>query len=291
MGLRWLSVLVGLALPVTASPGPPDDRPPLRDRETAAMLAADKPEDLARSYHELFIKAGDDRLCGLLSHANCGVALAAGWERMRRTIPKGGGQEPVRPEPSAVARFLGLVEGCLQMPVPPVWEATIPSLSAYGPENVGFRSPDEARIKAVVHGDNADRLGTVEFRQEGTRCLVLLGNDKWSLPAKVAPDKVLVELTRQTAYVAAYDSCSGPFRLYAVERDSGTVRWIGRVWAGGDLLGNTYPNWHHVDLRVRGNEIVVFGVADHTAYIEAFDAGTGNSLWRFASSYFEYQER
>lgn len=292
MSLRFLALVTCLATAVVSPEGSPDDHGRTSDKETAAMLAvllaADDPEELAWSYHELFVKANEEQLRGLLSHTNDGVALAAGWEKVRRTIPKGDELADVKPERTALSRFLGLVEGRLHMPLPPGWEAALQATSSNGRENIWFGDPDEVGAKVVVHGDATENDRHADFRQEGHQCRVTVGDKTWLLPSEDLVESMFVELAGATAFVALYCWPPASYTLYAIDRESGKVLWRSKVWAQGDLCTWTGHGWHNVELRIRGNAMVVFGVECSVAYVEAFDARTGKNLCRFATSYFEF---
>lgn len=292
MRLRLLALICCLGTAAVSPQGPSDAHGQASDKDAAAMLAvllaADDPEELAWSYHELFMKASEEQLRGLLSHTNDGVALAAGWERVRRTIPEGDELADVKPERTALSRFLGLVEGRLHMPLPPIWEAALQSTSSNGRANIWFGDPDEIGAKVVVHGDATENDRRADFRCEDHQCRVTVGDKTWLLPSEDLVETMFVELSRTTAFVALYCWPPASYTLYAIDRESGKAFWTSKVWAHGDLCMWTGRGWHHVELRTRGNAVVVFGVEGSVAYVEEFDAGTGKNLCRFATSYFEF---
>src|SRR5579859_3591959 len=74
-------------------------------------IRADSPKELAIQLNSLFSASRIGELDRLASAKNCTVALAAGWERVRRTVPEAKHGEIVSPDAKAIARFLGLIEG------------------------------------------------------------------------------------------------------------------------------------------------------------------------------------
>jgi hypothetical protein len=90
--------------------------------------------------------------------------------------------------------------------------------------------------------------------------------------------------TRTRCYVAVHDPVGCPYRLAAVDRQLGEVRWVTKVWGSwwGDATGQ-----HHQWLEVteQGDRVVVFGRASGTFHVEAFRADDGANLFRFSNSY------
>lgn len=292
MTMRNAAAMVVLAVVCVSATKPPEHRDHTQHKAIAALQAAEEPQDIARSCHRLFTQASEEGLRGFLAHADHGVALAAGWERVRRTIPTIVDEEAyTKPDRTAVSRFLGLVEGRLQMSLPPVWEAALRAASSNGRENIWFAWPyDKAATMPAVHGDDAQEIRRVESRREGDRYLVTVGDKTWTLPYADIGRGVFVELAGDTTFVALYEDTATPYQLYAIDEESGKVRWEADVWAGTVPTGGTGLSWHNVEVRVHGNEVVVFGVSGNAAYVETFDVKTGKSLCRFGTGYFEFDE-
>lgn len=261
-----------------------------QQEQIAAFLTAEEPEDIARSYHDLFIKASQDELCSFLACPDNRVALAAGWERVRRTIPKVLDEDAEgEPEKTALSRFLGLAEGRLQMSLPPFWEAALRGTNSNGRDNIWFAFPKGAAWPNS-HGDDAWKNRRVELRHQDDRCVVTVGDRTWTLPCESYMRDAFVELAGDTVFVALYEETACQYRLHAINEKSGQARWEADVWAGTVPTGGTGLSWHNVEVRVHGNEVVVFGVSDNAAYVETFDVKTGKSLCRFGTGYFEFDE-
>ncbi len=97
------------------------------DAKAERMKEAGSPRELARSCSRLFGDATAEQLRQLVAHPHRGVALAAGWERVRRTLPKEKQEGTVRPNERMLSSFLELVEGRTQVPLPRFWEYRVQS--------------------------------------------------------------------------------------------------------------------------------------------------------------------
>ena len=67
----------------------------------------DSPHQLAARIDSLFSASSISEVDRLVSASDCAIALAAGWERVRRTMPKAKRQDVVSPSGLALSRFLG----------------------------------------------------------------------------------------------------------------------------------------------------------------------------------------
>jgi hypothetical protein len=275
---------MSIALLCTArmdSQGARADAPAEKKKGAMLLSRSGSPKELAARIEALLSSSPTKELDRLVADADCAVALAAGWERVRRTVREAEQQEPVNPDGQAISRFLGLVEGRLQIPLPQAWEASVRSAMAYGRRAIWFSWPELAERSFALHTPV----------REGDRWMVVQSGR----PIKLAVEdrdgpvgEAAVLSAGGTVYVALYGSRPAPFGLLAVNRDDSGV--IGRyeVWAAGGLTAFEGKGWHHVEMRVTGQALTVFGISDGAVYIEVFDRKTGENRCRFSTAYFDF---
>ena len=261
------------------------DDEPVKSSGTAAvkrLSIAASPTDFARGVSEIFANLRSDDLDLLVSVPDCSVALAAGWERVRRTMPAVTQQNLIRPDANAISRFLGLIEGRLQAPVPELWEAAIKSAKKTSVKRrISYSQP---RLERTPSHSKAS------FQRDGPNWNVTKNNQTIKVPAEddFGPvDDAVAEITPDVGYVALYGWPPIPTALHAINRHTGKALWSSKIWMGGSDVDNFEgQGWHAVDMQVRGDVVILFGVSNRTAYIEAFDRKTGENRCRFGTGYF-----
>jgi len=263
------------------------DGPVNKSVETPGMSQVDSPTALAKRVAELVSARPAQQLDILATDRDCATALASGWERVRRTLPRLRRQELVSPDAQAISRFLGLVEGRMQVPLPRIWEATVKSVKGYEQGVIWFPFPRTEGVSATGH-----RLAESEVSaptRRGEQWIVRKGNETISLPAEdhFGPvDKSTVEVSGRVAFVALYGSAPDPYQLFSVDRSNGKVNWTSEVWAAGGFVNYHGLGWHVVGMRLVAEKLAVFGVSEGTAYIEVFDCESGENQYRFGTAYF-----
>lgn len=189
----------------------------------------------------------------------------------------------------AITRFLGLIEGRLQVPIPKAWEETVKSAMGYGRKRIWF--PPRLDLAMAARND-----GQWPLERNGTHWLVKKVNQSIKIPADdhdPATD-ASVACASEWAYVAVYDSLSDAYRLFAVDQHSGSVIWSSKVWGRssvsppGVIVGRSGSDWHFANTRLSGEMLVVFGFSGQALYVEAFDRKTGKNRCRFSTAYFEF---
>lgn len=212
---------------------------------------------------------------------DCNLALAAGWERVRRTVPEAEQEEWITPDAKAVSRFLGLLEGRVQCPIPEEWETIVKSAQARRRSGFQFSCPNFGEDPLPGHGF---------LRRLGRQWIVKKGREIIKLPLEGAyefMDLAAVEFDEQRAFSALYGWPSIPYRLYATDRKSGEMLWSSSVWAAGGLFNSTGSGWHYARIHVVNERVVVFGWDHRTLYVEVFDKKAGENLCRFSTAYLE----
>ena len=214
------------------------------------------------------------------------TALSAGWERVRRTMPENERQGVVVPDPLAVARFLGLVEGRIRIPIPNVWEEAVKSAKGRGQRDIRF---DRQYVR-----DKTSSSGRWLVERKGGDQLVTRGSELIKVPAR-DPELVMeaaVLLDGDTAIVALYSPSSRPFRLVSIDRKGKKLNWTSEVWGPctisppGLYQFSTGLDGHVVTIRSSDKTFAVFGCSVNGVYVELFDRMTGENRCRFGSAYF-----
>jgi hypothetical protein len=225
----------------------------------------------------------------LTSHAHTGVALRAAWEPAKIAITQ-------RPTPAptdgraALSRFVGFIEGRLQLPVPEQWEAVALSAKEANRGCVGFREGDKSLYHRTPSGLYAP-VGTV---LEGTAggIAVTIGDDSYEfnravvalLQRKGTLQSVNAHFDGDRCIVAFHSNRGSSYTLYCFDRRSSEEVWSSSVWASGiDMY--TGVGFHCAWLVVAHENVFVFGASDESIYIEAFDVRDGENTFRFSTAY------
>jgi len=280
---QFVCVTVGLFLFAAASRYVATAGQELEDKKESLLSQgrAGSPRDLAVRIGTLLSSSPTSELNHLVTAPDCTVALAAGWERVCRTLPEKEQDELVSPDDEAVFRFLGLLEGRIQFPIPEAWEAAVKSGKAYSQREFRFSRPNRGKQPFPEHG---------LLRRTGRQWIVEKDRQLIKLPADdgLGPvDYAAVEFAGERAYTALYSWPPAPYRLFATDRGSGQILWSSSVWAAGNWLAYSGSGWHFVTMRSAGDKLAVFGISSRTVYAEVFDKKTGENRCRFSTAYFD----
>jgi hypothetical protein len=139
------------------------DKPSTNGEGVASLSGARSPEDLAARIGKLLVTSTRSDLDRLVTVSDCTLSLAAGWERVRRTMPEAERGDVVVPDSPAVSRFLGLVEGRLRVPIPKTWAETLQSSAGHGQKSTSFEVFDRKT------GENRCRFSTAYAHEVQTR--------------------------------------------------------------------------------------------------------------------------
>jgi hypothetical protein len=292
MGIdRFVCVTVGLSLFASASGYVNTAGRLLEDKTESppSLSRAGSPRELAVGISKLLSSSPRSELGRLASVPDCTTAMAAGWERVRRTMPETEQEDAVGPDLLAISRFLGLIEGRLHVPIPKTWEETVKSATGRGQRNIWFppRSDlllPERNFEWLVERDGAQWL----VKKDSQLIKVPAGNDLGPL------SRARVECTRERAYVAVYGSLSDAYPLIAVDQANGKVLWSSKVWGTskvwprGIIVNTSGSDWHVVTMRSSSETLVIFGFSSRAVYVEAFDRNTGENRCRFSTAYFDF---
>ena len=96
-------------------------------------------------------------------------------------------------------------------------------------------------------------------------------------------------LTANSCYSIQHADTCFSFNIERHDNRAKSPAWRSRVWASGNLFDISGPSWHITELREIGDDIVVFGAANHCVYVEAFDKKSGKCKSRFSTVYFVHE--
>lgn len=149
---------------------------PVEDKTTdvAYSSQADSSGQLTARFEKLLSASSMSELDRLVLVPDCTAALAAGWERVIRTVPEA--KKFVAPDANAIARFLGLVEGRVRFPILEAWEAALKSAKADNHRDLlCFPLPQIPHGSPTGNADKAiwrpmgDKKGRPNDKNEGRR--------------------------------------------------------------------------------------------------------------------------
>jgi hypothetical protein len=257
---------------VWAVPATSQERPKDQPEKTKSLERAETPEELANRLNDVLSKSTGGDLNRLIASQDTTLALAAAFERVRRTVPGQKSGARIRPDTHAVTRFLGFVEGRIKVVIPELWEEVVKSDSI--PEKLLKGSlPEVSKLKL-----------------DGDDWIVKTDNGTIKLPAEngsARADAAAVQSDGEIAYVAVYGPFPVPYRLLAVNRRTGKVIWSTKVWGVGGLRDYQGPAIYFANIRLTDDLVAVFGFYNSAGYIEVFDKKTGENRGRFCNAYFD----
>ncbi len=269
------------------------------DQQLALVLSAESGAAASAAYRRIFQDASDDEVVKLKCHENDGLAIQAAWETAVRQLHAVKGRQSL--DSATVGRFVGFVEGRLQVNAPGWWAQTLlsgefESDDGNGQEwrfalerffsvrrtDLGFFAPSEISLKVQPAG-----------------VLVCQGEDSQLVPETLAKQEEKSPSTRIAStmdvdycYFAIYSGVPGPFTMSIVERRSGKAAHKATV-LGESLLfqrilwseGDPPIGQHAVGIVVGPESVFVFGASRGMPYIEGFDRRNGRCTMRFCGSY------
>lgn len=248
-----------------------------------------------------------------LASPSAAVAIAAGWERLIKSIPMVDQGTLIKPNEGDLSRFLGLLEGRLQTSLPPRWTSALQSMTFYNRYQCGFQMPDIIEDAKEVE-DDQHRVFSVGYRCDDGDPVIEVENKLWRLSianpsgcrdrpyleskfSRIAEQleadvcdfestieglmsHLAIEIADDVAYLAIYSWPPTGYRLYAIDIETGSAKWTALV-RESVVGGWTGSGRHSVELKLLASQVIVFGVSEASAYIEVYDRGSGKRLWVF----------
>jgi hypothetical protein len=246
------------------------------------------------------------------------VALAALWQLDRRTAHP-------RFDPAHPFRVLRYLDAQFHIPIPPTWAyemwALLLSERGTGDNEHGalehfgqrgapgiIRLPEDDPLRAlgvkycyqVTAGEREHPCGFrlakgVELFFSQHRAVFSQAGKSFSCDAQLLPKREFDDFSEafcallvgpRVSFVAFPDDRAGPYALYCVDSQSGSVRWAATVWSLYPAGMPYFPSWsprpHRVWLSENGTHVALFG-AGMNPYLEVFDTATGMVVARFST--------
>ncbi len=284
-------VTLSLLLQVADSATVPrsEDRPKNNKESIECLSGSNSADDLADGIAKFLSSSTRSDLDRLVAVSDSTAAIAAGWERVRRTMPETNHEDVVTPDLLAITRFLGLIEGRVHVSIPKTWEATVKSAIGHSQKSIWF-PPRPDLLLMDRHNANW------RVEREGANWLVKNDRQLMKLPARNDDGAIFhaaVESAGEKAYVVLYGGLSHAYRVSAIVQGTGKVAWSSEVWGFRELwprgvIGSSSgSDWHVVTMRSSGETLVVFGYSGRAVYVEVFDRKTGVNQCRFSTAYFD----
>jgi len=255
------------------------DRPQNKNEGTKSFGQGEIPEKLAANIQAKFANCPAAELDRLVASSDTTLAMAAAWERVRRTMSTANPAARAAAYSDAVSRFLGFVEGRIQVPIPELWREWIK-------KDGRFSQEQEKKVFAGIPDE------VMKPKREADRWVVKVHGETIKLLKEEKPDGralvgyAAVQLEGEKGYAAVYTLASYPYNLWALDRKTSKVIWSSEVWATGGMR-ITQLGWQFVQICLTPDTVAVFGISDTAAYLECFDKQTGKDRSRFCTAYFD----
>lgn len=276
IGTKWLSVLWLAAASAFAS----------CQQLLLPESAKESAEGISQFIRENIRKATSAELDKLADNPDMTIALAAGWERVLRTIPEKSGDGLHAVDKKATTRFLKLVRKRVGVVIPKLWYRTVEKTMHNYDGSVWFL-PGKGLDRGL------DQLSLAVSR----RWKLTKQNDQWKVsngresvlfPGSVADPQrsyASMALDKGWAYIAVPEDSLYQYKFYCTTLTDNTIKWSSHVWATGfwgNRTGSMPPP--AVEIIVKDSKAIVFG-SGLVPYLEVFDAKTGANVCRFCPGY------
>lgn len=290
-----------LAITAAASCSFAQERPlPAKSADSAKIQRAESAAELQELYREFFKDKKDADLVRLESDENAGIALMAGWERIRRVIkqsdPKvleSGGQLHL----AQIESFLQLAHKTLREPAPRNWKKALEHSVVRGLDRID-QVPQAEHLKNGYHKTELSlqvpKHTELEVDRESEIVVLSVEESRLRLSRKwlqkVREQESFDALVAKPCYDGSWlvmlhgGSPSSHNPVFHLDQ-KGQVLWQAEVWAGvlPARTGNTWGHWAR--LVNHDDRAYVFGITDFSLYIEGFSLKDGSALFRFSTSY------
>lgn len=275
---------------------------------------------LPAAYGKFFGSATVQQLNCLEHTQNTGLAIRAAWERFGREIDRNrvmDGKKTQRCDivaPYALGRFIGFMQGRLNVPIPTWWiscfrNGETTGLVDRGPqfvpriERLSFHTPAaDPTIASRFHETTAKIMASTNVRditigQDGFLVATLACGMNCRIPEKLllghdedefdVPGVSAVPLVNGRCIVALFElqSTSTVAPLWCINPASGEVIWTSTVWGNYHPVGGSGPAVHTMEILVFRDIVFAFGKDSYDLYLEAFQVDDGTNQFRFSTSY------
>ncbi|HKA06093.1 MAG TPA: hypothetical protein VKD71_02465 [Gemmataceae bacterium] len=291
--------LLGLLFLMAAVPAAADDN---KEADAVRALRAavlkdlcakeDKSKSVAAAYKQLFTHVGLTGLKKLADDEDISIALQASWELHRKAVkrdPPIVGRTDWVFDPKPMAEFLRIAYKRMKEE-PPVWWLTALLQGDAWPDShhafIDLGKDLPAAPKVEVGKDEVTiTTGSKSFK------LAKTDYDK-AEPFGDSENPPAVLWGADLSVVARPGFRGYPFEAVGVETTSARRLWTANVWAARRGVSTGPPGTSPVELRRRGDTVIVYGCESHGLYAEGFDVKTGECQLRFCTCYwFNFSEK
>jgi len=270
--------------------------------------------DGGHSVARLLEKASAEQVQEYKIHSQNTIALHAAWEEVKRAtrigpkyreeIDEEGPEPQFKMDRSALQRFLGFVEGRLQVTPPGWWQDAVGRAYAYGNDLSALWLPSPRKRMPYLKTDfglNVHNQLSVELLAGGA-LEVKSGNLSCRIPARyfedlkptgdVAKPGILfkddiglsVWMDEDRCVFTFHGGAPAGFLLHCIDRKTSNEIWSTHV--GGHLFGGFGGGFFHsVEMRRHGDALYIFGMYGTLFYIEGVSLKDGSNLFRFGTAY------
>jgi hypothetical protein len=276
------------------------------------VLAARNSGDAGAAYASLFQRADRTTMETLARNRQIAISLAAKWELTRAAE---------RPDSmTQLYRFLGYIEGKLDLEIPPRWETRLIYLAlekqpdhlrdvvSRRVKNSSFLRKDgrnvvyvpiefvESKILAPLVILEGVALEAREKRVVVKQGMHSFSVDRRLLEERASNERNLKQCTMrgagERAFIVLADAMCSKCVLLCVDSKSGRLVWRNEIWALGTenvsaVLGSVY---HDVEIAISDKHVAVCGSGREGCYLEVFDIKIGTNQCRFATNYWFQRE-
>lgn len=277
-------LVIAMSILLAASTSNADEDGGITESLLDRICNPDEPEDARRACELLWQTATAEDMPALLRHPHPNVSLRAAWRRAILTADKARDSDRYFvPSPEAMHRFVGFMEGSLDVPLPEWWVTVIlqtqssdGSRFTFPPDSVPFYPPSESGIRGPEHilleRSDADLSMTI---------------DGITLPVPIASGELLDAVSGikvdDVLFVATHSGFPRDYTLWSLD-SGGAELWRSTVWAANEDAYYTGRCHQFVELVESAGTLYVFGATSGCAYVEAFDAESGDNVFRFSTS-------
>lgn len=289
----WLALAIS---PMEISHAPP----PLKSIE--AVIQASTREQKAKAYRDLLAPLDPEQLGDLAKGDDMGLAFQASWELSRKVIkrPKGiAGRTELVYDRDQLSKVVDRIKIRTKSSIPKWWREAITDIDVTPGDKhalFGYVTSRPVKTSKADFGclllnesklqTRAEKTGIFSSSKDRSLSFDMeeLGVSRDGGLSGVIGDKYSALTPYSTAGATEY-------RIIGYDNDKGRSIWSNVVWATGRslVLGDSY---HRVEVVTDDLTFFVFGAESHGAYLEAFDAKSGKSVFRFCTSYWSnYSEQ
>lgn len=241
-------------------------------------------------FNALFCERTSDCLVELKQHREASVAIRAAWEEAKRALLNSElGSDINGPRHAMVERFLGFVEGRLEVAVPKSWERSMRAAHVGAHRHIGFR---ESSTEPTFSRELSIWLWPDLRVKLGDPCELMVGSNEVSLNrATFGQLKERGEMVWRAFvvdaryYIVVFDAMGNLADVLRINCSTGEVVWRANssgtgwvVWGGRGRPG------YNVEIVEHCATVYLFGSGAGGGIIEGYNVKSGAAVLRFATT-------